>query len=285
VSHGDFDGIVCQIVIGNVFKNVEYTTAEFYTIDKKLSLIDYDKYDIVFVTDIHPEKEESLVSDRIVLIDHHPSTFNDPSKNRFVVSDKNKCAAYLVKFFFDKLYDNDIDLSHLNDIVRLANDYDIWIHADPKSKMIHELHRNLYETDEFRDRFFDGDVSLSGEETKYLEARLQKFQDTFNNLEIFELDNTAVLGCVIFANDFINDLADKLLKTTNYRYVIVRNIEKGRSSIRHAMDNVHIGHILTNLQYGGGHERAGAFFERDNDMFYKKVLTVEEAIAETVSRV
>jgi hypothetical protein len=88
---------------------------------------------------------------------------------------------------------------------------------------------------------------------------------------------------VIFADDFINELADKLIKETGYRYVVVRNQSKGRSSIRHNIDGLHIGDILTTLEYGGGHERAGAFFERDNDMFYKKVLAVEEAIVQVVT--
>jgi oligoribonuclease NrnB/cAMP/cGMP phosphodiesterase (DHH superfamily) len=281
ISHGDFDGISCQIIIGNVFENVEYTNAEFYTIDKKLMAVDYSKYDIVFLTDIHPEREESFVSDKIVMIDHHPSEFDNPAKNRFVVSNKKKCAAFLVKFFFEKLYGDEINISHLDDLIRLTNDYDIWIHNDPKSKLINELHKNLYETDEFRDRFFDGDVELTEAENKYIVDRAQKFTDTYNNLEIFELDNVESLhpfGCVIFATDFINDLADKMLKETGYRYIIVRNQPKGRTSIRHNIAGVHIGEILTALEYGGGHEFAGAFFERDNDMFYKKVLAVEEAI-------
>ena len=277
VSHGDFDGIVSQIVLGNVFKNIEYVTAEFYTINQKMQVIEYDKYDYVFITDIHPDKETYLdLADNIVLIDHHPSEFNNPKKNRFVVSDKNKCAAYLVKYFFEKMYGDKIDLSHLNDLVRYANDYDIWEKKYAKSTFINEMYKGLYDTDDYRNRFMNGDVRLTQEECEFIRKQKDMFDEVYNNLPVFEFDS--IRGCVCIADSFVNDVADRLLKTTDYRVVIVRNPAKGRSSIRHNVPEFDAGKLLEQLGYGGGHQYAAGMFERDEDMFRKKAAAIEEEI-------
>lgn len=284
LSHGDFDGIASQIVIGNVFTNVVYETAQFYTVDRKLSLIDYDQFDYVFVTDIHPENAENLASDKIIFIDHHPSMFNDPARNRFVVSDKNKCAAYLVKFFMEKLYGSDIDLSHLDDLILMANEYDIktWDitnvdrEKNIRCRLINDLYINLYDENQFRDRFMYGDTTFTADEIAYSERRKSAFDDVYDNLEIFDLDK--INGCVVFCEEFINEITEALRLRQGYRVVIMRNVPKGRASIRTNVLEADVGKILETLAYGGGHKQAAGFFERDNDVFYKKVLAIEEAI-------
>lgn len=275
LSHGDFDGIACQIVLGNVFPNIVYTNSEFYNIDKKMGSIDYSQFDYVFVTDIHPDDPKLMDNDKVIMIDHHPSPHHNPSKNRYAIHDKNRCAAYLVKFFCDKLYP-EVDLKHLDDLIMLADDYDTWKHKDPRCRDINELIKNFYDVDEFRDRFMTGDTVLNEKEVEYINDRHDKFNKLMDNLELFEFDEFK--GCVVFADDFINDVADKLLKEQGYRLVVVRNPEKGRSSVRHNIKGVHIGNILESHNYGGGHEFAAGFFERDSDAFYKKVLVIVDDV-------
>lgn len=284
LSHGDFDGIAAQIVIGNVFSNVVYETAQFYTVDRKLSLIDYDQFDYVFVTDIHPDNADSLSSDKIIFIDHHPSAYHDPSRNRFVISDKNKCAAYLVKFFMEKLYGSEIDLSHLDDLILMANEYDIktWdvLNVDREKnihcRLINDLYINLYDESQFRDRFMTGNTTLNETELAYLSDRNVAFENIYDNLEIFDLDK--INGCVVFCEEFVNEITEALRLRQGYRVVIIRNVPKGRASIRTNVPEANVGKILDDLKYGGGHKTAAGFFERDNDVFYKKVLAIEEAI-------
>ena len=36
VSHNDLDGVGCQILLGSVFRNIEYRNCSYYNIDKEL---------------------------------------------------------------------------------------------------------------------------------------------------------------------------------------------------------------------------------------------------------
>ena len=277
ISHGDFDGVASQIVLGNVFKNIEYVVAEFYTIDQKMSAVDYNAYDYVFITDIHPTEVKYLdLADNIVLIDHHASAFHDQSKNRFVISDKKKCAAYLVKWFFEKMYGKEINLSHLNNLIRYANDYDTWQKKYAKSTFINETYKSLHDVVEFRNRFMSGDTRLTEEEISFIRERKALFVKTYKEIEVFEFDD--VNGCVCICENFPNEIADTLIKKDGYRIVIIRNPSKGRSSVRHNVEGLDVGALLDKLQYGGGHPYAAGFFERDESMFYKKVVAIQEEL-------
>jgi oligoribonuclease NrnB/cAMP/cGMP phosphodiesterase (DHH superfamily) len=55
ITHVDFDGCGCSIVLGNVFKNIRYKFSSFYNIDEKLESTNYDEYDYILLTDIHPQ--------------------------------------------------------------------------------------------------------------------------------------------------------------------------------------------------------------------------------------
>ena len=145
LHHNDFDGCVASIIVGNVFKNVYYAPTEFYNIDKKMKLIDYDAFDVVFVVDCHPSNVSYLdISEKIILLDHHKSPYHNPSKGRFVINDKKRSAGWVVKTFFEKKFKNLIDLSHLNRLVKLADDYDCWIKRFPLSTFIADMYKSRY---------------------------------------------------------------------------------------------------------------------------------------------
>ncbi len=43
ISHNDLDGVVCQIILGQVYKNIHYINASFYKIDSILKEIHFDE--------------------------------------------------------------------------------------------------------------------------------------------------------------------------------------------------------------------------------------------------
>ena len=276
ISHNDLDGVVSQIVLGHVFKNITYLNTSFYKIDSVLESIDYDKYDFVFLTDINPERKEKLdLSEKIILLDHHESALdaNDPSKMHFVVV--GKCAAYLTKKFVEKYYG--VDLPHLDDIVRLTNDYDIWELKYPESKKLNDVMFYLYRPKKFREKFFDGRTTFTEAEEIWLKKRERDFERLYEELNIFEFEK--INGCVVESKEFINEICEKLMNEESYTIVFCRNPYHGRVSIRHRIDGLNMGEILKNKGWGGGHSMSCGLFVNDINDFKNKTTILEEEIS------
>ena len=281
ISHCDLDGSVCQIILGQVYKNIKYIYTSFYRIDEILVSLDYDNYDYVFLTDISPDKPENLeLSNKIVLIDHHGTTdvLNDPSKMRFVISD-SVCASVLTKRFIEHMYG--IKLSHLDKIVELTNDYDMWHLKYPKSKFLNDVMFYLYRPAKFISKFFDGRTRFTNEEITWLKKRREIFKDIYSKLEVFEF--TKINGCIVQAEEFINEIADKLMNEEGYEIVVVRNTRNGRVSVRHRIEGIDVGAILKEKGWGGGHSLSAGFFSTNMDDFKNKVEELETIIESRIS--
>ncbi len=277
VSHNDLDGAAAQIVLANVYQNISFVNQAFYRIDSCLESINYDLYDYVFLTDISPSKKEYLdISDKIVLLDHHGSAqeYTDPSKHRYVVT--GGCAAKLTKRFCEKMYG--IDLSHLNDLVYLTNDYDLWIHDDPRSKMINDLMFYKYREKKFRDLFHNGRVEFTAEENTYLEERAKRYEKIYQAMDLYEFES--INGCVVQEREFINEIAERLMKEEGYRFIVIRNPSHGRVSIRHNLDDLDIGQVLKDLDWGGGHPKAAGMFSDSQKEFQERIQYIEKKVHE-----
>ncbi len=253
ISHCDLDGTVCQILLKQVFDNIEFINCQFYEIDDMLiKIVNKYNYDFIILTDIHPEKEELLdISDNIILIDHHKSVINyhNPTKKRFIVP--KFCGAKLVKSFCEHYFD--IDLSAYNEMVKLTNDYDLWIHEFPKSKQLNRIFWYYFHT-EFRFRFANGNIDFTKDEQDYITKKEIEFQNKIDNLKIYELDD--VNGCLIKSDPFIDETCDYLLKKENYNIVFAVNNKNNRVSVRHNIEDFNVGELLKELNLGGGHPMA-----------------------------
>lgn len=277
IAHNDLDGSVSQIILGHVYKNIRYIHCSFYKIDEILLSLDFNNYDYVFLTDIHPDKKEVLyLSDKIVLIDHHKSaeTYHNPSKNHYVIFDKNICASVLTKMFVEKMYN--INLFCLNSLVYLTNDYDMWILKNCKSKLLNDVMFYLYRPAKFREVFFNGRTRFTYEEIEWLKKRREMFKEIYKNIEVYEFDK--INGCVIEAEEFINEIAHKLMKEENYQIIFVRNPKTQRVSVRHNITNLDMGNILKSYGWGGGHELSAGFWVSSNEDFKTKIEILEKEI-------
>lgn len=280
IVHCDLDGSVCALILSHVFENITIIDTSFYRIDSVLESLDYDKYDFVFLADISPSKKENLyMSDKIILLDHHESaeSYNDPSKMHYVVP--NKCAAHLTKKFVEKYYG--LDLSHLDDLVRLTNDYDMWELKYPDSKKLNDVMFYLYRPKKFRDNFFDGRTYFTDEEEKWLKERDLEFKRLYDSLEIFEFEK--INGCVVQSKEFINEICHKLMNEEGYDIVFVRNPYHGRVSIRHNIEGLNMGTILKEKGIGGGHEKSAGLFCDDIDDFQRKAKDLENVIFDYIN--
>lgn len=278
ISHNDLDGAVSQIVLGHIFADITYLNTSFYKIDEVLESVDYDRYDFVFVTDINPERKENLdLSEKIILIDHHGSAIDahDPHKMHFVMP--GKCAALRTKIFVEKYYG--VKLDHLDEIVRLTNDYDMWELKDPKSKQLNDVMFYLYRPKKFRDNFFDGRTTFTENEITWLDQREIEFKRLYESLTVFDFEK--INGCIAQSREFINEICDKLMKEEGYNIIFCRNPSHGRVSIRHNWpeSELDMGTILKNKGWGGGHSASCGMFVDDIDDFKNKVAILEEEIS------
>jgi len=256
--HKDMDGVGCSIVLKNVFENVAGIGLQFGEVDEYLKKIDYEIFDWVFVTDLHPNDVTSLdISEKLILLDHHGSaeSMMNPKKNRFVVT--SCCGTVLTKRWCETYFN--IKLTHLNNLAYLVDDYDLWKLHNYKSKLLNELYY-FYHADRFLTRFFTGDTNFTQYEIAYLRKRIEEFKKHYDSLELFELKS--INGCIITNYDFINDTAEKLMKTDGFDVVIAINQKYKKCSVRHKVEGLDIGKELIDLfESGGGHEFAGAFNE------------------------
>jgi len=279
ISHNDLDGCVAQIVLGHVYDNITFINASFYKIDEILQSLDYDKYDYVILTDIHPDDQRNMyLSDKIILLDHHESAkeYTDPAKMHYVVV--GICGAKLTLRFVEKMYD--MKLEHLHELVEITNDYDMWILNHPKSKQMNDLMFYKYRPDKFRQNFFDGRTTFTEEEEEWLEQRAIKFDKLYNGLSVFEFDK--LNGCIAQSREFINEICDKLMNEESYNIVVIRNPSNGRVSVRHRIEGLNAGEILKVHGWGGGHALAAGFFSTDMNDFQDKIKILEEEIAEKI---
>jgi len=262
VSHDDMDGVGCQIVLGAIFKNIEYLTCSYSNIDKELMAIDGKEYDYIFVTDITPKVSEVLDAfNNIILIDHHQNAINDPSKHRYV--NKKYSATYLTNHFLTKMF-GDTKLKHLSKIVKLINDYDTWTLKYKGSKTLNDLF-SLYNSKKFRSRFSTGDLSLSTDEKKYLFYVQDKYNKVYDELIIEEFET--INACWFESDVFVNEIANNLMIDYGYDFVMFNTMKSHRVSIRSKMKDFNFGLYLKENNFGGGHKQAaGINADTEEDM-------------------
>lgn len=280
VSHNDSDGVTCQILLGNVFNNITFVTSSFYELDKMVQNLEFDQYDTIIFTDIHPSHPESVEllkqqpPGKVILIDHHESFINmhDPSNGFIVV--EGMCGAALVKKFLEHYYK--ADLSKYDQMIYIVNDYDMYTLKNPKSRCFHELLYGLYKIPQYRTEFVSGRTRFNKKELEFLRRIRAQFKTIWGSLDVFDLKT--VKGCVIYSNEFMNELADKLMKEHGYRIVFVKHIRNGRVSVRHNIAGFKIGDLLKQLNFGGGHDKAAGMWVIDDMDLKNKVGVIEGVV-------
>jgi oligoribonuclease NrnB/cAMP/cGMP phosphodiesterase (DHH superfamily) len=263
ISHNDLDGVGAQILLGACFKNITYVNCSYFDIDKELlSASITNDYDYVFVTDIFPNNVESLSGfNNLILIDHHQTAIDCPEKRWFV--NKKYSATYLVKHFLDKMFGAD-KLKKYTKMVKLINDYDLWQRKYKHSAVLNYLF-TLYYADKFRERFRSGDLSLTLHEKEFISDINNKFDDLYENLEVFECET--INACFFISDTMVNELSDKLLHTDGYDIVFFNTLKNYKVSIRSKLDDFNVGIYLKEKNIGGGHfKAAGVDVATEEDM-------------------
>ena len=104
---------------------------------------------------------------------------------------------------------------------------------------------------------------------KYLVVKKNKNDE----MEVIEFNT--INACVVFEYDFINEIADKLIKEEHYDLVVVKHPKKGRCSLRMGSDDINIGQVLDDFGWGGGHPKSAGIFVKTDMEFHNKMETLE----------
>ena len=174
-------------------------------------------------------------------------------------------------------------LEHLDDLVRLTDDYDLWHLKYPESKLINDLMFYKYRPKKFREIFFDGRTTFNDEEKEWLEMREKEFERRYKALTVFDCDK--INGCVVQSDEFINEICDKLMKEEKYEIVFCRNPVHGRVSIRHKIEGLNVGEILKNLGFGGGHRDSAGLFCESINQFQERLEVLENIVQKFVNKI
>jgi hypothetical protein len=248
--HNDMDGHTCAIVLANVFNNIRVISATFTNIDTIIKNQNFEDYDVVFMCDVYP-KDENIIKQipNLIMLDHHATnSFHDPKKFRIVAEEMS--ATMLTHLYIQNLMK--VDLSHLNNLVYIVNDYDMWIHKNYKSKMLNELFF-FYKADKFRERFMDGDTRLTEKEIAFIRKRKKEFIDAYEHLEVYDMSKINACFFIVETGGFINDLCEALLKKEKYDVVFCQNTYNGNISVRTNKEEIDLGALFTEAGIGGGH--------------------------------
>jgi hypothetical protein len=273
-THVDMDGIGSNIALSKRLHNVVKVEVNYHDVDDRIKNFDLNSYDAVIFSDICPNASLEYLSrfKNVIVLDHHDTAleYHNPVNNVYVY---NGISGSKLCFEFVKvLYGENNSTRDIERLIEIINDYDLWIHNDPRSRYFNWLY-NRYGSDAFKSRFMQGDIKLLNEEKQFIVDLDTKIRDTFFKLDLFDFEK--VNGAMFFTSDYINDLAEMVLKKHNYDFIVIVNPSNMHASVR-SVGDFHCGTMLKALGIGGGHNHAGGFRSINQSKLQYNITNIEE---------
>lgn len=271
ITHCDMDGAASGIVIKNYFNDViteSITYSQENTIIPRMSK-HRDNFDAVIFTDFTPcnLNEVKAFGKPVLVLDHHESAikFNNPKEFVYV------CPGFSgAKLAYEYFNHNDC-LKHLEELVTIVNDFDLYLLKDPRSKPFNSLYWDMGFS-WFINRFYSGDVELSKPEKAFLVRKQKEFKKYYDNLEISDLKNG---GVFCYSDKFISEVSDAL-KEEGYKWIIL--YRTGFLSVRSADNSdINLVEVTKILGKGGGHEHAVGI-PQEKDQLNDLIKRVEDSV-------
>ena len=249
ITHWDLDGVVSSIILKNFYKDVMVESVTHSRNDyigrvkEKL-----DEFDVIIFTDFTPEsfKPFEEMGKPFMVLDHHESALKFKNLEKNIIIDTRNSASKLVYRWYNSLGKKDI--SHLEELVELTNDYDMWIMEDKRCLLFNNLFW-LFGFEWFSWRFLNGNLKFYDEEIEYLEHHKKSFKDYYDNLSIVELPMNGVMYKSYKYSSEIN-----ILLGQEYDYIIILGDSNYSLSIRSMTDEIDLVKVTEMFGRGGGHK-------------------------------
>ena len=275
-THIDLDGIGCTIALSKRLNNITKVEVNYYDVADRVRDYDYSQFDVVIFSDIYPSKQvlDYLSNSKVIVLDHHETAreFHDPENFVFIYTDV--CGSKICHEFIKTVFGESRKSTEVDELIEIINDYDMWIHKDPRSNFFNWLYV-MYKSDGFKNRFEYGDLKLLHSEKEYLAKKTDEIRTQFNNTELF--DFKTVNGCMFFNDGFINDIADMTLKKYGFDFIITVKSTNLQASVR-STKYLDVGKMLKELGIGGGHKNAAGFWNTTNEILQKNLQDIEKYV-------
>lgn len=249
VTHTDFDGTAPAVVINYVdpqykSKAMEVMFVENKDLNNKLIEVANDEYFegfTVFIVDHCPTFDTfNLLKSKgmnVFVFDHHEKTelINSTDKNVFINLDH--CGTKIFFHFLHRIL-GVFDLATffaLSDFVDVVNDYDMWIHDDPRSKEINTLLWEMGKED-FILRFTHNLALELNTSERYILELAQRRNNKYVNTKVKSMtplkDYNDRTFAFCFADTLQSEIGDNAKRVHKLDYVYIINPSMEKVSIR-----------------------------------------------------
>ena len=258
ITHNDLDGAGCSIIVKNIYDYVDTYYLDYKDVDSFI-LENMYKYKEVIVTDVTPKKdiiEEVCRSVKLLIIDHHKTNTHLQNKS-YTIYNTNKSATNLTYEWGLTLKDN---IREYEPLVKLINDYDLWLSEFKESKDLNILFTSLG-INKFVRRFLkNANVNFTECEKLIIDLENENlhlaFDEALRDHRIFK-DRWDNPFCLTIAEKYNSEIGDYLLNKLDVKYVLMVNSKKNKISLR-SKGNFDVSNIATHFG-GGGHKNAAGF--------------------------
>ncbi len=270
-THQDLDGVVSYLVMTWFYPNIEFELVVVKNAyDFRQTYLNWcinhkpGDYDKIFVIDLDISGSEDLIDrENFIIVDHHLTHEKVVYTQAKSFVKKYSSACKLLFKVLSTKFPN-VQLSNQQKtLIALADDYDSYTLKSPLSKQLNIVYWNL--TDNFNTfckLFKNGFFGFTIQQLSMIKIYKDALNTYYSNISEMYAGDLIIEGkiysvCSIFADKYINDLADLLFESNNTDIVIMYNLGSNKVYVRRSKQcDINIGKLCESWG-GGGHEAAG----------------------------
>lgn len=242
----------------------------------------YDKYDTIFITDLHiPDELVDIVDDpKVVIIDHHQTHVDvkDRYKKAKVIIEYETSCTKLIRRKFEavlKLTDAQKELlDHVDDY----DNYTLKLKDTLKYNAIYHSY-NRPKVDKFIENFRDGVREFTPNEKNAIKLHFLKYKEQIDKATFYfgNIKGYKVVGC--FAENSINEVAHYAINHFKADIAMVIILQAKSVSIRKNKETcpIELHKLAEKLCDGGGHAYAAGGKITEKFMEFLKTLTAQQS--------
>lgn len=275
LTHYDLDGIVCYILLKNIFDIDRYYTCGYGKLSNRLDQIksNYANENII-VSDFSLTKDQYELLEKLdknlIFIDHHDSSILELSDKKINgIININYSASALVFHYFKNRFKKLSKYKGLKDLVYYTNFYDTWKTDTKEFNIGYQLNEilNMVGWNRFVEIYYNGFYGIHNSVKSEIKNRISDRAKLIKSGSKYIFDDKDAI--LLIYND-----AEKIINDTtlvyDFKYYFVVSTELNKVSIRLKENNIAL--LMQrlfkdddNVYNFGGHKHAGSFILKNMD--------------------
>lgn len=275
-ANSDLDGAGSTILMGKVFKNIEYSGVFFGDFEENyLTWLEENSetYKKIFIIGISLSQStlNKIDSDKVIIINDR----NDglvAKKSKIIDDESSSCVRIIYNMFKEKVEFS----SNIKRLVLYIDDYNSYALTTPEAKYINGLYRKSGSSKFYSivNRFWNGYDGLSCREKEKAEAFFKEIENDLENGTLYVKEEDGIKIIATFSDLSVNEIAGSILKAYDVDVVIVIGLRNRFVSFRKNTNSpADIKYLAENLCNGGGGEFASGGELTKRFMEYTKEFT------------